>query len=124
MKCMEGYHKQKLLSDNFYDVVSYIKYHDTEAMKRLSQKSRMEKLFERIEMEEGANCVWGACLRREVQAWSFIRGEIHIQDGLCYYKICKRESRIPIQPFTYKTRILDYKWESRISIYPAKCKIV
>lgn len=57
MKCMEGYHKQKLLSDNFYDVVSYIKYHDTEAMKRLSQKSRMEKLFERIEMEEGANCV-------------------------------------------------------------------
>ena len=57
MKCMEGYHKQKLLSNNFYDVVSYIKYHDTEAMKRLSQKSRIEKLFERIKMEEGANCV-------------------------------------------------------------------
>ena len=51
MKCMEGYHKQKLPSDNFFEVVEYIKYHDIGIVKRMSKKSRMERLFEKVELE-------------------------------------------------------------------------
>ena len=51
MKCMEGYHKQKLPSDNFFEVVEYIKYHDIGTVKRMSKKSRIERLFEKIELE-------------------------------------------------------------------------
>ncbi len=45
-KCMEGYHEQILPSNIFYDVVSYIKRHDTGMMQKLSEKSRMEKIFD------------------------------------------------------------------------------
>ena len=51
MKCTEGYHKQKLLSENFFEVIQYIKYHDAGTMKRMSKKSRLEKLLEMVEME-------------------------------------------------------------------------
>ncbi len=51
MKCMEGYHKQKLPSDNFFEVVEYIKYHDIGTVKRMSKKSRIERLFEKVELE-------------------------------------------------------------------------
>ena len=47
-KFMENYHKQKLPSKNFYDVVSYIKYHDMGMLKKLSEKSRIEKMFDMI----------------------------------------------------------------------------
>jgi len=47
-KCMEGYHKQKLPSTNFYDVVCYIKNHDMGMLKRLDEKSRVEKLLEML----------------------------------------------------------------------------
>lgn len=51
MKCTEGYHKQKLLSENFFEVIQYIKYHDAGTVKRMSKKSRLEKLLEMVEME-------------------------------------------------------------------------
>ena len=51
MKCIEGYHKQKLPSENFFEVLQYIKYHDSETVKRMSKKSRLEKLLEIVEME-------------------------------------------------------------------------
>ena len=51
MKCTEGYHKQKLPSENFFEVIQYIKYHDTGLVKRMSKKSRLEKLLEMVEME-------------------------------------------------------------------------
>lgn len=51
MKCTEGYHKQKLPSENFFEVIQYIKYHDAGTMKRMSKKSRLEKLLEMVEME-------------------------------------------------------------------------
>ena len=51
MKCMEGYHKQETSSDNFYDVVEYIKQHDAGMVKRMAKKSRLEKLMEKVEME-------------------------------------------------------------------------
>ena len=51
MKCMEGYHKQETSSDNFYDVVEYIKQHDAGMVKRMAKKSRLENLMERVEME-------------------------------------------------------------------------
>ena len=47
-KCMEGYHTQQLPSNNFYDVISYIKYHDKGMIHRLSRKTRMEKIFDMI----------------------------------------------------------------------------
>lgn len=50
-KLTEGYHQQKLLSDHFYDVVQYIKYHDKGTVKRMVKKSRIERLFEKIERE-------------------------------------------------------------------------
>ena len=51
MKCTEGYHKQKLPSENFFEVIQYIKYHDAGPVKRMSKKSRLEKLLEMVEME-------------------------------------------------------------------------
>lgn len=51
MKCIEGYHKQKLPSENFFEVIQYIKYHDAGTVKRMSKKSRLEKLLEMVEME-------------------------------------------------------------------------
>ena len=51
MKCIEGYHKQKLPSENFFEVIQYIKYHDAGTIKRMSKKSRLEKLLEMVEME-------------------------------------------------------------------------
>lgn len=47
-KFMEGYHKQKLPSHNFYDVVRYIRHHDLGMVKRLGEKSRIEKILDRI----------------------------------------------------------------------------
>lgn len=47
-KCLEGYHQQKLISKNFFDVASYIKYHDAGATKRMVKKNRMEQLFAKI----------------------------------------------------------------------------
>ena len=47
-KCFEGYHKQKLPSSRFYDVVSYIKYHDEGMLKRLGDKrSRIDIILDR-----------------------------------------------------------------------------
>ena len=54
-KLTEGYHQQKLLSDHFYDVVQYIKYHDKGTVKRMEKKSRIERLFEKIEREKREN---------------------------------------------------------------------
>jgi len=51
LKCVEGYHKQELPSENLYEVIHYIKIHDTGAVKRLAKKSRIEKLLEMVEME-------------------------------------------------------------------------
>ena len=51
MKSTEGYHKQKLPSENFFEVLQYIKYHDAGTVKRMSKKSRLEKLLEIVEME-------------------------------------------------------------------------
>lgn len=51
MKCTEGYHQQKLPSENFFEVIQYIKYHDGGTVKRMSKKSRLEKLLEMVEME-------------------------------------------------------------------------
>lgn len=51
MKCIEGYHKQKLPSENFFEVIQYIKYHDAGIVKRMSKKNRLEKLLEMVEME-------------------------------------------------------------------------
>lgn len=50
-KSMEGYHKQQLPSENFFEVIRYIKSHDNSTVKRLSQKSRIEQLLEMIEKE-------------------------------------------------------------------------
>lgn len=50
-KSMEGYHKQQLPSENFFEVIRYIKSHDNSTVKRLSQKSRLEQLLEMIEKE-------------------------------------------------------------------------
>lgn len=51
MKCTEGYHKQKLPSENFFEVLQYIKGHDAGLVKRMSKKSRLEKLLEMVEIE-------------------------------------------------------------------------
>lgn len=48
-KCMEGYHKQKLPSDKFFDVVNYIKRHDENMLQGLGNKrSRIEIILDRI----------------------------------------------------------------------------
>ncbi len=57
LKCTEGYHKQKLPSENFYDVISYIKSHDSGIVRKISKKSRLEKLFEKVEMEMQMNII-------------------------------------------------------------------
>ena len=48
MKCTEGYHEQKLPSENFFEVIQYIKNHDTGTVKRMAKKSRLEKLLEMV----------------------------------------------------------------------------
>lgn len=48
-KYAEGYHEQKLPSDNFYDVAFYIKCHDESFIKKMGQKSRIEQLFDMIQ---------------------------------------------------------------------------
>lgn len=48
-KCIDGYHKQKLVSNNFYDVIYYINCHDSAMTRRWKEKSRIEKLFEMID---------------------------------------------------------------------------
>ena len=55
-KCLGGYHKQKLPSKYFYDVVSYIKYHDDGMLQKLGNKrSRIEILFDKISEQETEN---------------------------------------------------------------------
>ena len=51
MKCTEGYHKQKLPSQNLYEVLRYIDSHDSSMVKRMAKKSRLEHLFEQVEQE-------------------------------------------------------------------------
>lgn len=51
IKCIENYHKQKLPSSNFYEVIKYIKSHDDSMVKRMSKKSRVEKLLDIVELE-------------------------------------------------------------------------
>jgi len=51
MKCTEGYHKQKLPSDNFFEVIEYIKYHDSGTVKRMAEKNRLEELLEMVGAE-------------------------------------------------------------------------
>lgn len=51
MKCTEGYHTQKLPSNNFFEVIQYIKSHDNSMVKRMAKKNRLEKLFDMVEME-------------------------------------------------------------------------
>lgn len=51
MKCTEGYHKQKLPSENFFEVIQYIKSHDADIVRKISKKNRLEKLLEMVEME-------------------------------------------------------------------------
>lgn len=51
MKCTEGYHKQNLPSGNFYEVLQYIKSHDGSMLKKMTKKSRLEKLLDLVEME-------------------------------------------------------------------------
>lgn len=48
-KCIDGYHKQKLVSNNFYDVIYCINCHDSAMTRRWKEKSRIEKLFEMID---------------------------------------------------------------------------
>lgn len=50
-KCTEGYHRQKLPSENFFEVIKYIKNHDAGIVNRMSKKSRVEELLEMVEME-------------------------------------------------------------------------
>lgn len=51
IKFGEGYHKQKIFSNNFYEVVRYIQMHDAGFVTRMLKKSRTEKLFDKVEME-------------------------------------------------------------------------
>ena len=39
MKCTEGYHKQKLPSENFFEVIQYIKYHETYVKEKQTGKT-------------------------------------------------------------------------------------
>lgn len=48
MKCTEEYHEQKLPSENLFEVIQYIKNHDTGTVKRMAKKSRLEKLLEMV----------------------------------------------------------------------------
>lgn len=50
-KFTEEYHLQKLPSENFYEVVRYIKSHDQDTVKRMAKKNRVEELLERVETE-------------------------------------------------------------------------
>ena len=48
-KSIEGYHKQKLPSQNLYEVLCYINGHDSNMVKGIAKKSRLEQLFEQVE---------------------------------------------------------------------------
>lgn len=50
-KSIEGYHKQKLPSQNLYEVLCYINGHDSNMVKGMAKKSRLEQLFEQVEQE-------------------------------------------------------------------------
>ena len=50
-KSIEGYHKQKLPSQNLYEVLCYINGHDFNMVKGMAKKSRLEHLFEQVEKE-------------------------------------------------------------------------
>ena len=50
-KLIEGYHKQKLPSQNLYEVLCYINGHDFNMVKGMAKKSRLEQLFEQVEKE-------------------------------------------------------------------------
>ncbi len=47
-----GFHKQKVSSDDFYEIIKYIYYHDENKYKVKRKKSRIEKLFDKIEKKE------------------------------------------------------------------------
>lgn len=51
-KCLEGYHKQKLHSNRFYDVIAYIKDHDTSMLNGLGNKSRVEVILDKIKAQK------------------------------------------------------------------------
>lgn len=49
-KCNEGFHEQNIGSNNFYEVIQYIYYHDKNFMKQ-REKSKIEILFEQLDKE-------------------------------------------------------------------------
>lgn len=49
---MRGFHKQKTDSNNFFDVIQYIYYHDKDFMKLRMKKTRIELLFDQIENDK------------------------------------------------------------------------
>jgi len=51
-KCNEGFHKQDVSMENFFDVIRYIYYHDKNMYKGKNKKSRVDILFEKIEQEK------------------------------------------------------------------------
>lgn len=51
-KCNEGFHKQDVSMENFFDVIRYIYYHDKNMYKGKNKKSRVDILFEIIEQEK------------------------------------------------------------------------
>lgn len=55
-KITEEYHEQKLPSEDFEEVISYINNHDKNMLKRMSRKTRLECLFEQIE-EKQKTCI-------------------------------------------------------------------
>lgn len=50
-KITEEYHEQKLPSKDFEEVIYYINNHDKNLVKRMTRKTKIEKLFEKIEKE-------------------------------------------------------------------------
>ncbi len=64
LKYMEGYHKQKCPSDEFYKVIRYIKSHDAGMVKKLYKKNRVEKLLENI---------WKDIISKNVRLMSFTK---------------------------------------------------
>lgn len=51
-KFAEGYHKQELYSDNFYEVIQYIRKHEMFAKNRLPKKNRLEQLLDQIKVHD------------------------------------------------------------------------
>lgn len=50
-KYINEYHTQDLPSKKFEQVVCYVKHHDEKRIRRMTRKTRIEKLFEKIEKE-------------------------------------------------------------------------